>query len=118
MATMPTNPIIVIPARLASTRLPGKPLADIHGEPMIVHVWRRGIEAGIGPVVVACAEPEIADAITKAGGQAVLTNYHGRDVLYYHYVNTIQNPLYLDELKFLGWNYINYIQGWPVLSYD
>jgi 3-deoxy-manno-octulosonate cytidylyltransferase (CMP-KDO synthetase) len=73
MATMPTNPIIVIPARLASTRLPGKPLADIHGEPMIVHVWRRGIEAGIGPVVVACAEPEIADAITKAGGQAVLT---------------------------------------------
>ncbi|HYI73417.1 MAG TPA: 3-deoxy-manno-octulosonate cytidylyltransferase, partial [Skermanella sp.] len=70
---MPTNPIIVIPARLASTRLPGKPLADIHGEPMIVHVWRRGIEAGIGPVVVACAEPEIADAITKAGGQAVLT---------------------------------------------
>jgi len=73
MATMPRNPIIVIPARLASTRLPGKPLADIHGEPMIVHVWRRGIEAGIGPVVVACAEPEIADAITKAGGQAVLT---------------------------------------------
>lgn len=73
MATMPRNPIIVIPARLASTRLPGKPLADIHGEPMIVHVWRRGIEAGIGPVVVACAEPEIADAVTKAGGQAVLT---------------------------------------------
>jgi 3-deoxy-manno-octulosonate cytidylyltransferase (CMP-KDO synthetase) len=73
MATMPTNPIIVIPARLASTRLPGKPLADIHGEPMIVHVWRRAIESGIGPVVVACAEPEIADAITKAGGQAVLT---------------------------------------------
>ena len=73
MATMPTNPIIVIPARLASTRLPGKPLADIHGEPMIVHVWRRAIESKIGPVVVACAEAEIADAITKAGGQAVLT---------------------------------------------
>jgi 3-deoxy-manno-octulosonate cytidylyltransferase (CMP-KDO synthetase) len=73
MATMPTNPIIVIPARLASTRLPGKPLADIHGEPMIVHVWRRAIESKIGPVVVACAESEIADAITKAGGQAVLT---------------------------------------------
>jgi 3-deoxy-manno-octulosonate cytidylyltransferase (CMP-KDO synthetase) len=73
MATMPTNPIIVIPARLASTRLPGKPLADIHGEPMIVHVWRRAIESKIGPVVVACAEAEIADAVTKAGGQAVLT---------------------------------------------
>ena len=73
MATMPTNPIIVIPARLASTRLPGKPLADIDGEPMIVHVWRRAIEAEIGPVVVACAEAEIADAVTKAGGEAVLT---------------------------------------------
>jgi 3-deoxy-manno-octulosonate cytidylyltransferase (CMP-KDO synthetase) len=70
---VPTNPVIVIPARLASTRLPGKPLADIHGEPMIVHVWRRALESGIGPVVVACAEPEIADAVTKAGGQAVLT---------------------------------------------
>ena len=65
---------MVIPARLASTRLPGKPLADIHGEPMIVHVWRRAVEAGIGPVVVACAEAEIARAIERAGGQAVLTD--------------------------------------------
>jgi 3-deoxy-manno-octulosonate cytidylyltransferase (CMP-KDO synthetase) len=73
MATMPTNPIIIVPARLASTRLPGKPLADIHGDPMIVHVWRRAMESGIGPVVVACAEAEIADAVTKAGGHAVLT---------------------------------------------
>src|SRR3954465_1373367 len=73
MATMPTNPVIIVPARLASTRLPGKPLADIHGDPMIVHVWRRAMEFGIGPVVVACAEAEIADAITKAGGRAVLT---------------------------------------------
>jgi 3-deoxy-manno-octulosonate cytidylyltransferase (CMP-KDO synthetase) len=73
MATMPTNPIIIVPARLASTRLPGKPLADIHGDPMIVHVWRRAMESGIGPVVVACAEAEIADAVTKAGGRAVLT---------------------------------------------
>ena len=44
---LPTNPIVVIPARMASTRLPGKPLADIHCEAMIVHVWRRGIEAGL-----------------------------------------------------------------------
>ncbi|TIA41908.1 endo-1,5-alpha-L-arabinosidase [Aureobasidium pullulans] len=58
------------------------------------------------------------DYVYGPGGQAVLTNYHGRDVLYYHYVNTIQNPTYVDELKLLGWNYINYIQGWPVLSYD
>ncbi|THW21720.1 endo-1,5-alpha-L-arabinosidase [Aureobasidium pullulans] len=58
------------------------------------------------------------DYVYGPGGQAVLTNYHGRDVLYYHYVNTIQNPTYVDELKLLGWNYINHIQGWPVLSYD
>lgn len=67
------RPVVVIPARLASTRLPGKPLADIHGEPMIVHVWRRAVAAAIGPVVVAAAEPEIAEAVRRAGGEAVLT---------------------------------------------
>lgn len=67
------NAIVVIPARMASTRLPGKPLAEIAGAPMIVHVWRRALEADVGPVVVACAEREIADAITGAGGRAVLT---------------------------------------------
>jgi 3-deoxy-manno-octulosonate cytidylyltransferase (CMP-KDO synthetase) len=73
MTSALSNPIVIVPARLASTRLPGKPLAEIHGEPMIVHVWRRAVEAGIGPVVVACAEREIADAIEAAGGRAVLT---------------------------------------------
>jgi 3-deoxy-manno-octulosonate cytidylyltransferase (CMP-KDO synthetase) len=68
------NPIVVIPARLQATRLPGKPLADIHGQPMIVHVMRRAEEAGIGPVLVACAEPEIEAAIRAAGGYAVLTD--------------------------------------------
>ncbi|MGH7153601.1 MAG: cytidylyltransferase domain-containing protein, partial [Acetobacteraceae bacterium] len=68
------NPIIVIPSRLASTRLPRKPLADIHGVPMIVHVMRRAEEAEIGPVAVACAEREIADAVRAAGGRAVLTD--------------------------------------------
>ena len=58
---------------MASTRLPGKPLADICGTPMIVHVWRRASEAALGPVIVACAEREIAAAIEAAGGQAVLT---------------------------------------------
>jgi len=66
--------VIVIPARLASTRLPGKPLADIAGEPMIVRVWRQAMAADLGPVVVACAEAEIADAVTAAGGQAVMTD--------------------------------------------
>lgn len=67
------NAIVVIPARLAATRLPNKPLADIHGEPMIVHVWRRAVSAAVGPVLVACAEPEIAAAVTAAGGEAILT---------------------------------------------
>jgi 3-deoxy-manno-octulosonate cytidylyltransferase (CMP-KDO synthetase) len=58
---------------MASTRLPGKPLADIHGVPMIVHVLRRAEAAGIGPVVVACAEAEIAEAVERDGGRAVLT---------------------------------------------
>lgn len=70
---LPRNPIVVIPARLASTRLPEKPLADIHGEPMIVHVWRRACEADVGPVAVACAELEIAEAVEAAGGRAVPT---------------------------------------------
>ena len=52
-------PIVLIPARMASTRLPGKPLADIHGEPMIVHVWRRACEADVGPVLVAADDPAI-----------------------------------------------------------
>lgn len=70
---VPRNPIVVIPARLASTRLPDKPLADIHGEPMIAHVWRRAVEADVGPVLVACADRAIADAVEAAGGRAVLT---------------------------------------------
>ncbi|QLH39348.1 MAG: 3-deoxy-manno-octulosonate cytidylyltransferase [Defluviicoccus sp.] len=69
----PLSPIVLVPARMASSRLPGKPLADIAGAPMIVHVWRRATEAGIGPVVVACAEPEIVAAVEAAGGHAVLT---------------------------------------------
>ncbi len=67
------NPVVIIPARLHAYRLPGKPLADIHGEPMIVHVWRRAVAAAVGPVVVACAEQMVADAVTKAGGNAILT---------------------------------------------
>jgi 3-deoxy-manno-octulosonate cytidylyltransferase (CMP-KDO synthetase) len=67
------NPIVVIPARMASTRLPGKPLADIAGVPMIVRVWRQAAAAGLGPVIVAVAEPEIARAIEQAGGRAILT---------------------------------------------
>ena len=68
------KPILVIPARMASSRLPGKPLADIGGVPMIVRVWRQAMAAGLGPVLVAAAEPEIARAVEQAGGRAVLTD--------------------------------------------
>ena len=68
------KPIVLIPARMASTRLPGKPLADIAGQPMIVRVWRQAMAAGIGPVAVAAAEPEIVAAIEAVGGRAVLTD--------------------------------------------
>ncbi|HEX4295579.1 MAG TPA: 3-deoxy-manno-octulosonate cytidylyltransferase [Rhizomicrobium sp.] len=67
------KPIVLIPARMASTRLPGKPLADIAGLPMIVRVWRQAVAAGVGPVVVAAAEAEIVQAVEAAGGRAVLT---------------------------------------------
>ena len=65
--------LILIPARMASTRLPGKPLADIAGLPMIVHVLRRAEAAGLGPVVVATDEETIAVAVEKAGGRALMT---------------------------------------------
>ncbi|HLY46737.1 MAG TPA: 3-deoxy-manno-octulosonate cytidylyltransferase [Stellaceae bacterium] len=68
------NPIIIIPARLAATRLPNKPLAEIAGVPLIVHVWRRAVAAELGPVVVACGDAPIAEAIERAGGRAVLTD--------------------------------------------
>lgn len=68
-----SDPLIVIPARMAATRLPGKPMAEIGGAPMIVQVWRRAMEAGIGPVIVATDSAEIAAAITSAGGTPVMT---------------------------------------------
>ncbi len=70
---MSQNALVVIPARLASTRLPNKPLAEIAGAPMIVQVWRRAVEAGIGPVLVAADSAAIAEAIHAEGGEALLT---------------------------------------------
>jgi 3-deoxy-manno-octulosonate cytidylyltransferase (CMP-KDO synthetase) len=68
-----TQSIVLIPARMSASRLPGKPLADIRGEPMIVHVMRRAEAAGVGPVVVATDSDVIQAAVEKAGGRAVLT---------------------------------------------
>src|SRR6185369_8704209 len=70
---MTSDVLILIPARMASTRLPGKPLADIGGLPMIVRVMQRAQEAAVGPVMVATDSSEIADAVTAAGGRAVMT---------------------------------------------
>ena len=67
------NPIVLIPARMNAARLPGKPLADIHGAPMIVHVWRRATEADIGPVWVATDNSRIMEAVVSSGGKAVMT---------------------------------------------
>lgn len=71
-------PLIVIPARMASTRLPGKPLADIGGRPMIVHVLERARASGAGRAVVATDADEIAAAVRAAGGEAVMTAAHHR----------------------------------------
>ncbi|MCL4766237.1 MAG: 3-deoxy-manno-octulosonate cytidylyltransferase [Hyphomicrobiaceae bacterium] len=68
-----TGTLVVVPARLQATRLPGKPLADIQGKPMIVHVWERARAADIGRVVVATDAEEIAGAVRAAGGEAVMT---------------------------------------------
>lgn len=67
------NSVIVIPARLQATRLPGKPLALIGGEPMIVQVWRRAMEADVGPVYVATDAQGIAEAVARVGGHVVMT---------------------------------------------
>lgn len=67
------NTIIIIPARLQATRLPGKPLADIAGRPMIQHVWERACAAELGRVVVATDAEEIAAAIRQVGGETVMT---------------------------------------------
>ena len=68
-----TKTLIVIPARMQATRLPGKPMVDINGRPMIVRVWQQAVLANAGQVIVATDAPEIIGAVRAAGGQAVLT---------------------------------------------
>lgn len=65
--------LVAIPARMQATRLPGKPLAQINGKPMIVHVWERAMAAGIGRVVVATDSEAIRSVVQAAGGEAVMT---------------------------------------------
>jgi 3-deoxy-manno-octulosonate cytidylyltransferase (CMP-KDO synthetase) len=68
------NPIVIIPARMAARRLPGKPLGDIGGEAMILRVLRSALAAGVGPVAVAAGDQDIVEAVRAAGGHAVLTD--------------------------------------------
>ena len=65
--------LILIPARMAASRLPGKPLADIAGKPMIAHVIARAAAAGLGEVIVATDSEPILAAVEKAGARALLT---------------------------------------------
>ena len=67
------KPVILIPARMESTRLPGKPLADICGKPMIVQVWLRAVKSALGPVIVATDSNAVRDAVEAAGGTVVMT---------------------------------------------
>ncbi len=66
--------VVLVPSRMASTRLPGKPVADIGGTPMIVHVVQRGQAAEVGPVVVAACDPEVVEAVEWADGEVVMTD--------------------------------------------
>jgi 3-deoxy-manno-octulosonate cytidylyltransferase (CMP-KDO synthetase) len=68
------TPIVIIPARMAASRLPGKPLADIGGAPMILRVLRQAERAGVGEVAVAAGDAEIVETVRAAGGAAVLTD--------------------------------------------
>ena len=66
--------LIIIPARMASTRFPNKPMALINNKPMIQHVWEKAKKANIGRVIVACSEQIVADCIKSVGGEAILTD--------------------------------------------
>ncbi len=68
------NPIIIIPARMGSIRLPGKPMLDIAGKPMIMRVWEKAVNSDIGPVLVATDDRKILNCIDSNGGKAILTN--------------------------------------------
>ena len=65
--------VILIPARMAASRLPNKPMADIHGKPLIEHVWNQAVSSDIAPVYVATDHQDIYDHITSIGGKAVMT---------------------------------------------
>lgn len=111
MAGWRADTLVIIPARMASTRLPGKPLADISNIPMIVHVARRAAEANIGRVVVAVDHPETFAAVTAAGFEAVDTRMDhrsGSDRIYEALQKTAPGP----EIQFV----VNVQGGLPTIE--
>ncbi|CBJ79948.1 CTP:CMP-3-deoxy-D-manno-octulosonate transferase [Xenorhabdus bovienii str. Jollieti] len=95
---------VIIPARFASTRLPGKPLADIHGKPMIVRVMERAIRSGANRVIVATDNQAVFDAVTAAGGEACMTSAH-------HHSGTERLAEVIDQYQFSDDEIIVNVQG-------
>ncbi|MCP9268437.1 3-deoxy-manno-octulosonate cytidylyltransferase [Xenorhabdus sp. XENO-1] len=95
---------VIIPARFASTRLPGKPLADIHGKPMIVRVMERAIRSGANRVIVATDNQAVFDAVTAAGGEACMTSAH-------HHSGTERLAEVIDRYQFADDEIIVNVQG-------
>ncbi|MDE1480058.1 3-deoxy-manno-octulosonate cytidylyltransferase [Xenorhabdus bovienii] len=95
---------VIIPARFASTRLPGKPLADIHGKPMIVRVMERAIRSGANRVIVATDNQAVFDAVTAAGGEACMTSAH-------HHSGTERLAEVIDQYQFADDEIIVNVQG-------
>ncbi|CDH22744.1 3-deoxy-manno-octulosonate cytidylyltransferase [Xenorhabdus bovienii] len=95
---------VIIPARFASTRLPGKPLADIHGKPMIVRVMERAIRSDANRVIVATDNQAVFDAVTAAGGEACMTSAH-------HHSGTERLAEVIDQYQFADDEIIVNVQG-------
>ncbi|MDR0219182.1 MAG: 3-deoxy-manno-octulosonate cytidylyltransferase [Enterobacteriaceae bacterium] len=95
---------VIIPARFASSRLPGKPLADIHGKPMIVRVMERAIRSGANRVIVATDNQAVFDAVTASGGEACMTSEH-------HHSGTERLAEVIDKYQFADDEIIVNVQG-------
>ncbi|CDG21850.1 3-deoxy-manno-octulosonate cytidylyltransferase [Xenorhabdus poinarii G6] len=95
---------VIIPARFASTRLPGKPLADIHGKPMIVHVMERAARSGADRVIVATDHQDVFDAVIAAGGEACITSEN-------HHSGTERLAEVIDKYQFADDEIIVNVQG-------
>ncbi|OKP05332.1 3-deoxy-manno-octulosonate cytidylyltransferase [Xenorhabdus eapokensis] len=95
---------VIIPARFSSTRLPGKPLADIHGKPMVVRVMERAVRSGANRVIVATDNQAVFDAVTAAGGEACMTRES-------HHSGTERLAEVIDKYQFADDEIIVNVQG-------